>query len=109
MSGSSRGKPTPLVPLIGFTRVEEGLDSFGTKDYSTHPTQSVYCSTFTVPSLPCWSRTKTGAKSWLPCYDRLGGGEHSFNNTYCMQSSIVLTAKMNIREVGIHICKNTNR
>lgn len=33
MSGISRGKPATLVPLIGFTRVEEGLDSFGTKDF----------------------------------------------------------------------------
>lgn len=49
MSGISRGKATPLVPLIGFTRVEEGLDSFGTKDFiRLIPQITSYCLTFLI-------------------------------------------------------------
>lgn len=47
---------TPPVALIGFTRAEEGLDSFGTKDFMRLILHSPsYCSLLSVPSLPPWS------------------------------------------------------
>lgn len=49
MSGSSKGKPAPLVPLIGFARVVEGLDSFGTKAFILLVLHSPSrCSTFST-------------------------------------------------------------
>lgn len=60
VSGSGRGMPTPLVPVIGFTCEEEGLDSFGTKDlysafssYIVRPIVSTLSSP--PPRLPRWS------------------------------------------------------
>lgn len=63
---------TPPVALIGFTRAEEGLDSFGTKDFIRLILHSPsYCSPLSVPSLPPWSRTKSTAKSGLARHGEL--------------------------------------
>lgn len=42
MCQASAGEnPAPLSPLIGFACIKVSLDSFGTKDCSHHPTQSI--------------------------------------------------------------------
>lgn len=56
MSGISRGKPAPLLPIIGFARVEEGLVSFGPKHLNQLiPHSPSYCWRFSFPWHPCWS------------------------------------------------------
>lgn len=57
---------TPPVALIGSARAEEGLDSFGTKDFIRLILRSPsYCSPLSIPSLPPWSRTKSAARNGL--------------------------------------------
>lgn len=79
---------TPPVALIGSARAEEGLDSFGTKDFIRLILRSPsYCSPLSIPSLPPWSRTKSAARNGLARHGELvqkGTVEFSTKHILCV-------------------------